>query len=117
MNIIVKQREYIDQLYWLIRDSIEEEYEKAVCQFSYDHGYEDGSFSTGSQLSYFQNGELITSNALRYPDRRILRHIIPQLHALMKEHTGGDWHAFTLTINEDGSVTTKFEYKDGAEKQ
>lgn len=116
MNIMVKQREYIDQLYWLMRDSIEEEYDKAICRFRYDHGYEDGSFSIGTRLSYVQNGQLITSKFLRYPDTRILDNVIPQLHALMKEHTGGDWHAFTLTINEDGSVTTKFEYEDVAEK-
>ncbi len=38
--------------------------------------------------------------------------LVKELHAKMKAHSGGDWDAFTLFINADGSVTTKFEYSD-----
>jgi hypothetical protein len=30
----------------------------------------------------------------------------------LKEHTGGDWQAFTLSIEEDEQVKTKFDYGD-----
>lgn len=51
-------------------------------------------------------------NRLSYPDDAILYDVIPQLHAKMKAHTGGNWKTFTLTINKDGSVKTTFEYPE-----
>ncbi|MFT6774209.1 MAG: hypothetical protein ACJA1L_001921 [Paracoccaceae bacterium] len=35
-----------------------------------------------------------------------------ELHALMKAHTGGDWNAFTITLDKDGKATVKFEYPE-----
>jgi len=111
MTPIQEQRQIIDKLYRLLRTSIEEPFNSAVCEFDYFVSKEDGSSSIGSKVSYHQNGNK-KFGRLKYPDDEILYDEIPQLHSLMKAHTGGDWNAFTLTINEDGSVTTKFKYPD-----
>ena len=111
MNPIEEQREIIDKLYWLVRDSTPPKFTAVTCYFRFDHGYDDGSISIGSRISYETNGE-IQHGLLRYPDVQMLDEAIPKLHALMKAHTGGDWNAFTLTIDKDGRVTTKFEYPD-----
>ena len=107
-NPIEEQRQIIDQLYHAVMSNAPEEFTEAACRFEYDHCDEDGSNSVGSQLTFFHQTEkeyayLRNSNALK---------LVPDLHAKMKAHTGGDWDAFTLFINEDGSVTTKFEYPD-----
>jgi len=112
MNPIETQQQIIDQLYWLVRNSVEGEFDTAKCNFDYQQ-FEDGSSSIGSRLSYHYAGNS-NYGRLLYPDRQILDETIPQLHALMKAHTGGDWQAFTLTINKDGSVTTEFKYPDDA---
>ncbi len=110
MNPIEEQRQLIDKLYQLVRDSVADKYDTATCWFDYQRA-EDGSISIGSRLSYESSGNT-QYGRLRYPDRQILDDVIPQLHAKMKAHTGGDWQAFTLMINKDGTVTTKFEYPD-----
>lgn len=110
MNPIEEQRQLIDKLYWLVRDSLNEKYDTASCWFDYQR-FEDGSSSVGSRLSYELDGH-VKYGMLRYPDSRILDDVIPSLHKAMKNHTGGDWRAFTLIINKNGSVTTKFEYPD-----
>ena len=110
MNPIEEQSELIDKLYWLVRGSLNGVYDTASCWFDYRR-FEDGSASIGSRLSSVHNGRT-EYGRLSYPGDRILDDVIPQLHAKMKAHTGGDWDAFTLFINEDGSVTTKFEYPD-----
>lgn len=113
MNPIESQRQLIDKLYHLIRESITCEYDIVTCRFDYPR-FDDGSSSIGAKLLYMCNGEE-KSGVLRYPDRQILGSVIPELHAQMKAHTGGDWSAFTLTIKEDGRVTTKFEYPEQEE--
>jgi hypothetical protein len=110
MNPIEEQRELIDKLYWLVKSSLNGAYDTASCWFDYQR-FEDGSASIGARLSCVHNGRT-EYGRLKYPDDRILDDVIPQLHEAMKAHTGGDWDAFTLTINADGSVTTKFEYPD-----
>jgi hypothetical protein len=110
MNGIEEQKEIIERIYWLLRSSISEDSDSAKCEIRYER-FEDGSSSIGGKASYTL-GEEVTHCLLKYPDRRILDDAVPKLHAAMKAHTGGDWNAFTLFINEDGSVTTRFEYPD-----
>ena len=110
MNNIDEQRQLVDKIYWLVRDSLGDEYDTATCRIDYPR-FDDGSSSIGTRLSYERKGDT-KYGQLRYPDDLILYDVVPQLHAAMKAHTGGDWQAFTLTINKDGSVTTKFEYQD-----
>lgn len=110
-NIIEEQRQLIDQLYRIVKESCPKDFTSAKCRFEYDHGYEDGSESVGETFYYTKNGESVSAalkNEVAFP----VMDLVPQLHEKMKAHTGGDWNAFTLFINEDGTVTTKFEYPD-----
>ncbi|MDO5658506.1 MAG: hypothetical protein Q4G36_09320 [Paracoccus sp. (in: a-proteobacteria)] len=102
------QRLLVDQLYQAVIASAPEGFTSAACRFEYDHGYDDGSSRVGSQLTFFVGAE--RRYALLGDDQAF--DVVCQLHAAMKAHTGGDWDAFTLLINDDGSVTTKFEYPD-----
>lgn len=110
-NPIEEQRLIIDQLYRIVKGSCPSEATSARCRFEYDHGYEDGSESVGETFYFTKNGESVSA-ALHHTLAFPVMDLVPQLHAKMKAHTGGDWDAFTLFINEDGSVTTKFEYPD-----
>lgn len=110
-NFIEEQRKIIDQLYRIVKESCPEDVMSAKCRFEYDHGYEDGSESVGETFYYTRNNVNISA-ALKHTLAFPVMDLVPQLHAKMKAHTGGDWYAFTLTINKDGSVTTKFEYPD-----
>lgn len=107
-NPIEEQRKITDQLYRAILVRAPDGFTSAACRFDYNHGYDDGSTSVGSQLSFCVKGEKMY--ALLKNDSAT--DLVPQLHSKMKAHTGGDWDAFTLFINEDGTVTTKFEYPD-----
>lgn len=111
MNPIEEQRQVIDQLYRIVKGSCPDGAELVKCRFDYDHGHSDGSISVGSEFSYFYDGKAHYP-ALDRELRRPVKDLVKELHAKMKAHTGGDWDAFTLFINEDGSVTTKFEYPD-----
>lgn len=108
-NPIEQQKLIIDQLYQIVKGSCPSETASARCRFEYDHGYEDGSSSISEEFWY-----VIDDNAVSAYLNRELRSpvmgLIKELHAKMRAHTGGDWEAFTLFINEDGTVTTKFEY-------
>lgn len=107
-NPIEEQRQIIDILYRAILVVAPEKFSSAACRFEYEHGFEDGSSSVGSQLTFFDGNE--KKYAMLKGDEAF--DLVPKLHAKMKAHTGGDWDAFTLFINEDGTVTTKFEYPD-----
>ncbi|MDR6634239.1 hypothetical protein J2X72_003049 [Phyllobacterium sp. 1468] len=111
MNPIEEQRQLIDILYRLIHDSLNGDFDTASCLFEYFVSMDDESTSISTRLSYVKDGE--TKHArLSYPDDAVLYDVIPQLHAKMKAHTGGNWRAFTLRINEDGSVKVNFEYPE-----
>ncbi|MDO5657260.1 MAG: hypothetical protein Q4G36_02935 [Paracoccus sp. (in: a-proteobacteria)] len=108
-NPIEEQRLIIDQLYHIVDGSCPADATSARCRFRYDHGHEDGSESVTETFYFTVDGKSVSAaldRELAFP----VLDLVPQLHAAMKAHTGGDWDAFTLFINEDGSVTTKFEY-------
>lgn len=110
-NPIEEQRQIIGQLYWIVKSSCPPDATSARCRFEYDHGYDDGSYSVGEAF-YYTISDRNVSAASDHKHTLPITDLVPQLHALTKAHTGGDWAAFTLFINEDGSVTTKFEYPD-----
>jgi hypothetical protein len=110
-NPIEEQRLIIDRLYRIVKGSCPSEATSARCRFEYDHGYEDGSSSVGEEFWHSSDGKLV-SDFLDRELRRPVMALVKELHAKMKAHSGGDWDAFTLFINADGSVTTKFEYSD-----
>lgn len=41
-----------------------------------------------------------------------LSKLVMELHALMKAHTDGSWNAFTITLDQDGKATVKFEHPE-----
>ena len=112
MSAIEEQKFIIDKLYRLVKGSAPNGAVSVECKFEYYCG-KDGSRSVNEKFSYFFNGTK-ESNLLEYKLNKLERPItlVPNLHKLMKAHTGGDWQAFVLTINQDGSVTTKFEYPE-----
>lgn len=107
-NPIEEQRQIIDELYKAIILVAPNKFDRAACRFEYDHGYEDGSSSVGSQLTFFVQEK--KKYALLRNDEAL--DLVLKLHAKMNAHTGGDWNVFTIFINDDGTVTTKFEYPE-----
>ena len=110
-NPIEEQRAIIDQLYQIVIGSCPADFASAKCRFEYGHGHDDGSISVGSAFSFIKDGQE-NFPALDRSLRKSVKNLVPDLHAKMLSHTGGDWDAFTLFINENGTVTTKFEYAD-----
>lgn len=108
MNPIEEQRQVIDQLYRIVKDSCPNGFQHAKCRFAYEK-FEDGSSSVEQEF-YFTKDNREFSEVLDRELRRSVMGLVKELSNKMKSHTSGDWGAFTLFINEDGSVTTKFEY-------
>jgi hypothetical protein len=110
MNPIEEQRKLIDQLHALVVESIPVGATSADCRFDYFKG-PDGAQSVGTELHYELDGNRVSARLLRRPERaeRPIR-LVPQLHALMKAHTGGDWVALRLTITPSGRASAHFEY-------
>lgn len=111
MNPIEEQREIIDSLYELVYQSAPDAFFKAGCRFRYLKEC-DGSAAVDEQFWYFTNDSKKVSALLIDDASKDPMTLVPMLHAKTKTHTGGDWNAFTLTIEEDGRVTVKFEYPD-----
>jgi len=109
MNIVNEQIEILNKLSQLMYDSAEDGFDEIGCVFKYDYGYKDGSSSVGTKYWNIVNGEKIYK---RLSDNFTCIELIPQLHKIMKAHTGGEWTEFTLTINKDGKANTKFKYPD-----
>lgn len=110
MNPVDGQRAVIDQLYHIVAGSMPTKASAASCWFDYRRS-KDGSSSVGQRFTYQLGGETVSA-ALDRELRRPVIQLVKQLHQLMKEHTGGDWQALTLSIDANGRVTTKFEYPD-----
>lgn len=110
MNYVESQTQILDELCYLMRISAEEDYSHMQCRFDYSSS-EDGSSSVGSKFYYVTSKEK-KSVALVYPERKKISDLIPKLHSLMKAHTGGDWSAFTITIDPEGKAKINFEYPE-----
>ncbi|MGG6898166.1 hypothetical protein [Rhizobium sp. BR 315] len=110
MNAIEEQRLILDQLYRIVRGNCPQNIETAKCRFDYER-FEDGSSSVSQQFEYVEAGNLVSA-ALDRNLRAAIMPLVKELHAKMKAHTGGDWHAFTLSIDSDGRVSAKFEYPE-----
>lgn len=106
-NPIEEQRLVIDQLYQIVKASCPLGFQHAKCKFVYEK-FGDGSSSVEQEFYFTKNNQEI-SEVLDRELRRSVMSLVKDLHAKMQAHTGGDWGAFTLFINEDGTVTTKFE--------
>lgn len=108
-NPLERQRELIDQLYHIMKDSCPDHVSSATCRFKYRQGSDDGSFSVEEAFGYVIDGAPVSA-LLREDLATPVPHIIRDLHALMKAHTGGDWAECTVKINEDEIVAASFDY-------
>jgi hypothetical protein len=109
-NPIEEQRQLIDKLYRLVRQSAPKGSSEAACRFRYFQE-SDGSRAVDEQFWYFVDEKRVS--ALLVDEATINPMlIVPELHAKMRAHTGGDWHAFTLSIEKDGRVNAKLEYPE-----
>jgi hypothetical protein len=107
-NPIEEQRQVIDQLYRIVKGSCPVDVQKARCTFRYER-FKDGSSRVEQEFYFTKNGKE-SSETLEPELRRPVMGLVKDLHAKMKSHTGGDWSEFTLFINQDGTVTSTFEY-------
>ena len=112
-NPLQEQQEILEELYHIVMTGCSEKTSSAQCRFEYDYGYDDGSESVNASFSKVEDGIEFYEVLKGDPTLDIIV-LIPRLHKLMKAHTGGEWTAFTLFIEEDGSVRTKFEYPESA---
>jgi|JI7StandDraft_1071085.scaffolds.fasta_scaffold115913_3 hypothetical protein len=106
MNIF-RQQEILDQLAAILHADAPQRYDTVSCRFQYEHEYE----TISSQLSYVLRGK--THNA-RLSSGAATDNLIlcEELRGLMAAHTGGEWDAFTLTLDRDGKAQTQFEYPE-----
>lgn len=107
MNPIEEQKQIIDQLYHEIISCLPDTYTSAECLFEYDHGYDYGSYSVGSQLTYFIDDKKFTDRAVKFNN---MSRLVVELHKKMQQHTGGNWACFKISVADDGSVKTNFVY-------
>lgn len=106
---IEEQTKILNSLLSIMIESIGNAYDSCSCQFEYDYGYEDGSSSTGAELSYIHNLE---NHSIGIKSMGTIDSLIRELHSIMKRHTGGNWKKFILSLDETGKAHTKFIYDE-----
>ena len=112
MKPIDKQVSLLNDITQIVHDEADQNYEKLECNFKV-LGEEDEM--TAIVTSFFMQADMKVNNTISGINLFKIVDLVTDLHKLMKAHTGGEWTAFTLFIEEDGSVRTKFEYpKSGA---
>jgi hypothetical protein len=85
------------------------------CLFDLYIAPEDGSWSVGSKFHFVKNGEV--KSILLTDVNNIVSKLVYSLHELMREHTGGNWNEFLLTLGKDGKARTEFNYPDQSNVQ
>lgn len=108
LNPIDKQVAILNKLASVMMKSPDTDYDTLICRF--EVSIEDDS--VGQEFSYTKDDKKI-SGLLDDPDWEVMDWVF-DLHKEMKAHTGGEWTAFTLSIDKDGKATTKFEYPEEA---
>lgn len=108
MDKITKQQAILDEIYWVIRDASPVGCDVATCVVEFFIG-SDGSTSVDSRVSYDIGGK-IKHDIFDDDGLDVLDRAVPDLHALMKEHTGGSWSGFSMMIDGDGKLTAEFDY-------
>ena len=107
-NPISVQEDILSSLCALLHNSAEKGYESASCRFTYLRG-SDGSFSVENEFWFIKDNKEKFVFLERDPDIKPLD-LVPQLFDAMREHTGGEWKSFVLTLDDKGRAGTKFEY-------
>ena len=100
---LFRQQEILDQLAAILHADAPPRYDSVSCRYNYE--YE----TISSQLSYVLRGK--THNA-RLSSGAATDNLIlcEDLRALMAANTGGEWDAFTLTLDREGKAQVQFEY-------
>lgn len=110
MNPIEQQQKVISELCKLVHASAANGYTEAACRFRY-FKEDDGSESVDCEFWYFMGGKRVSAHLAYDREVRPIR-LVPRLHEMMRMHTGGNWTAFTLTIDENGKAKAHFEYPE-----
>ncbi len=107
MSYLIKQNEILEKLSNILFNSFDDDFD--IIKAEYDFIKDFDTISTS--LSYEKNGKTDYYEAPVGVASENLE-LCEELRALMKEHTGGEWTSFTLTLDTDGRATTKFVYPE-----
>lgn len=107
MKIIDQQNRVLNDLVNIIYNQTDEGYETALCKYTFLEKFK----STSINFSFYVHGEQV-KKAMTAEATIKSSDLVEELRALMKEHTGGEWRSFTLTLDADGKATTKFTYPE-----
>ncbi|GAB6261023.1 hypothetical protein [Photobacterium sp. R1] len=104
MNLANVQVEILSRIAGMMIESVSCQYTSMSCRFVID--CQDESVE---QEFWFANHDNRVSTLINDPDW-IISDLIFELHNVMRSHTGGSWTSFTLEIDSEGKVKTRFEY-------
>ena len=107
MYSIERQTEILNQLAQVIHDDADEGYNFALGEFEYLPDYK-----TISNYFLFKKDSVEINRP--FSDAAVTKNLdlCEELRSLMKEHTGGEWMSFTLTLDADGEAKAKFHYPE-----
>ncbi|QOZ84301.1 hypothetical protein DXT74_15220 [Chromobacterium sp. Rain0013] len=103
---IERQMELLTELARIVHESASEGYSEARCEFDYECSEKD--WTVGSSFSYVLQG-VGRAEFLNDPNDRTSQ-LVHELHELMRQHTGGSWKEFVLSIDANGKAHTNFVY-------
>jgi Protein of unknown function, DUF600 len=107
MSPFEKQTEILNSLLQMMHNSADANYQELSCKFAFN---KTGMWCE-TRFSYSKNGIKISAS-LKEKDGISKYSLLEELHTIMKNHTGGEWDSFTLTLDADGKAHTKFHYPD-----
>lgn len=107
----LKQKELMNELYEAVISSMDGDFDRIECEFSYEE-VEDGGYSVGTSFHYELDGKIF-HGPLSEEALGKVSVIIPEFHELMKKSGMGDWYKCTLSYpNEDGAASLKYQHKE-----
>jgi len=102
-----RQAEILNELSQILHDEADKGYSNTFCEYTFMPEYD----TIKSRFNFHKDGERINrALSTGLPSRN--RDLVQELRTLMKEHTGGEWTSFTLTLDADGQANTKFVYPE-----
>ena len=107
MNPFERQTEILNNLVQIMHDEASDKYQKMNCRFeiNLEEGWSETKFS-------FIENDVEISKAISENYTWAIHDMLQELHIAMKEHTGGKWDYFTLSLEKDGRAHTKFHYPE-----
>jgi len=105
MTSMQRQAELLGELSQILHNEADAGYDVVFCEYVAQYGSISSRF-------YFEKDQNRVEKFISDDATLGNRDIALELRTLMKEHTGGEWSSFTLTLDADGKATTKFEYPE-----